>query len=607
MTILIGKLNQIISVTQKQNAVKHLNLVPQRLSLLLLFCVIFYSCRKKDVSIPIPNTPTNLQAPAKTSTSITLQWDASAAATGYRLYKGNIIIYEGKAQNYIDTGLSASTIYNYSISAFNLTGESAKSAIVSLKTNDPPIVIPSSPTGLSSVLITPNSVGLKWNSVSTATSYKLYKANIIIYEGTAIEYTDNGLNASTSYNYSVSALNSAGESARSAIVALKTNDPPIVIPSSPTGLSSVLITPNSVGLKWNSVSTATSYKLYKANIIIYEGTAIEYTDNGLNASTSYNYSVSALNSAGESARSAIVSLKTSDLISSTTSVHLILGNPTNATTNIINSNNYLIVKPQYALSYNNTKRHANWVSWELSKSWLGAIDRQDNFQPDATLPTGWYRVVTADYTNSGFDRGHLCPSADRTKTVEDNSSTFLMTNIAAQAPDLNRKSWEYLEQYCRDVVKTGYTAYILAGATGTGGEGSNGYMTVLKNNVNVPEKFYKVIVFTPTNTTVNTNSVVVAVNFANTVKDNQSSSWLKYVTTPLDIEQKSSTTLFSSLPASVSSVLKNKKFDMSTSTLDVDAAVGTYNTNILYLGPRGGCYYINSNNNKTYVDRSFCQ
>jgi hypothetical protein len=33
---------------------------------------------------------------------------------------------------------------------------------------------------------------------------------------------------------------------------------------------------------------------------------------------------------------------------------------------------------------------------------------------------------------------------------------------------------------------------------------------------------------------------------------------------------------------------------------------GTYNGHSLHKGPRGGCYYINSNNNKTYVDRSYC-
>ena len=93
------------------------------------------------------------------------------------------------------------------------------------------------------------------------------------------------------------------------------------------------------------------------------------------------------------------------------SPNLYLGQPTkpNDTTDL------LMVKPQFVLSYNNTKRHANWVSWELSTSWLGTSDRQNDFRPDSTLKQGWYRVVTSDYTNSGFDRGHLCPSADRTK------------------------------------------------------------------------------------------------------------------------------------------------------------------------------------------------
>lgn len=73
--------------------------------------------------------------------------------------------------------------------------------------------------------------------------------------------------------------------------------------------------------------------------------------------------------------------------------------------------------------------HANWVAWELTKVDFGTSDRQDDFRPDPYLPAGWYRGKTSDYTGSGFDRGHLCPSADRTFTLEDNSATFLMTNI----------------------------------------------------------------------------------------------------------------------------------------------------------------------------------
>jgi len=71
-----------------------------------------------------------------------------------------------------------------------------------------------------------------------------------------------------------------------------------------------------------------------------------------------------------------------------------MGNPSSAVANILYPTNYLMVKTQYALSYNNTKLTCNWVSWHLSSAWLGTAPRTDVFTADATLPTGWYRVVT---------------------------------------------------------------------------------------------------------------------------------------------------------------------------------------------------------------------
>src|SRR6476646_6475349 len=83
-------------------------------------------------------------------------------------------------------------------------------------------------------------------------------------------------------------------------------------------------------------------------------------------------------------------------------IHLTMGNPSGATTSTTNSTNYLMEKSQYALSYNNSKRIANWVSWQLNQSWLGSTPRQDDFRADTTLPSGWYRVVSSDYTGSGY-------------------------------------------------------------------------------------------------------------------------------------------------------------------------------------------------------------
>lgn len=169
--------------------------------------------------------------------------------------------------------------------------------------------------------------------------------------------------------------------------------------------------------------------------------------------------------------------------SPTTSVHLTLGNPTNASTS--DPNNYLMIKPQYALSYNRDQGIPYWVSWQLNQSWLGTVDRSNNFRPDSTLPAGWYQVRPSDYAGSGYDRGHLCASGDRTGTAADNSATFLMTNMIPQAPANNQEVWRKLEEYSRELVSQGKELYIIAGGVGQ--------KKTLKGKVTVPEQTWKVI------------------------------------------------------------------------------------------------------------------
>src|SRR5205823_5100390 len=69
---------------------------------------------------------------------------------------------------------------------------------------------------------------------------------------------------------------------------------------------------------------------------------------------------------------------------------LILGNPSGATSDIANENNYLMVKPQYTISYNRSRGEPNWVAWRLDSSWIGSTPRQDDYRPDSALPTDWY-------------------------------------------------------------------------------------------------------------------------------------------------------------------------------------------------------------------------
>lgn len=182
----------------------------------------------------------------------------------------------------------------------------------------------------------------------------------------------------------------------------------------------------------------------------------------------------------------------------TRDAHLVLGNPSNATTSSSNPDNYLIERAQYVLSYNSSKGIPNWVCWHLSKAWLGSVPRCDCFMIDNLLPTNFTLVGEDDYLGSGFDRGHLCPSGDRDSLSGDNATTFYMTNMIPQAPDLNQKVWVDFENYCRVLVEEGNELFISAGGYGVGGEGSLGYKTDIKassgNNIVVPSNMWKVVV-----------------------------------------------------------------------------------------------------------------
>ncbi|HEV2880175.1 MAG TPA: DNA/RNA non-specific endonuclease [Pyrinomonadaceae bacterium] len=244
------------------------------------------------------------------------------------------------------------------------------------------------------------------------------------------------------------------------------------------------------------------------------------------------------------------------------SVHLTMGNPTNATADVNQPSNYLMEKPQYALSYHRDNGRANWVSWHLDSTWMGSAPRQDDFRADTTLPAGWYRVQGTDYSGSGFDRGHYCPSADRTSTVADNSATFLMTNMMPQSPDNNQGPWADLENYARTLVNAGNELYIIMGGAGQGGTGSNGgvTMTIANGHVQVPAQTWKVMLVQPQGTNdvarVTTSTRVIAVLMPNT-QGIRTNMWEQYRVSVDEVEQLTGYDFFSNVPTSIQAVIES--------------------------------------------------
>jgi DNA/RNA endonuclease G (NUC1) len=140
-------------------------------------------------------------------------------------------------------------------------------------------------------------------------------------------------------------------------------------------------------------------------------------------------------------------------------VHLALGIPRDADP----SDDYLLDERSYVVSYSAHKREPNWVAWRLDSSYLGHVKRRNDFRPDSLLPAELYHVNESDYLHSGYDRGHMCPSADRSDSTADNSLTFLFTNMEPQLHELNAGPWEKFEQYERQRAERGEILYIVAG------------------------------------------------------------------------------------------------------------------------------------------------
>lgn len=241
--------------------------------------------------------------------------------------------------------------------------------------------------------------------------------------------------------------------------------------------------------------------------------------------------------------------------------HMFLGNPSNAAAITDSFNNYLMRKTYYALSYSKDRGISNWVSWHLFFDDIGSTQRQDDFREDYTLPLGWYLVGAGSYSGSGFDRGHNCPSADRTKSVEANSSTFLMTNMIPQAPNHNQQVWASFEDYVRSLINAGNEAYIIMGSYGKGGTGSKGYFETINNgNVTVPANIWKVALIIPNGNNdsarIDATTRVITINIPN--NNSVGSNWRNYRTTVDAIESATGYNLFTRLPVALQDALEGK-------------------------------------------------
>jgi endonuclease G, mitochondrial len=244
--------------------------------------------------------------------------------------------------------------------------------------------------------------------------------------------------------------------------------------------------------------------------------------------------------------------------------HLLLGNPSNAQTNVAQPENYLMLKKQYALSYSKSRGTPNWVAWHFDDSWKGDAKRSGDFEADAELPAGWYKVTTRDYAGSGFDRGHMCPSDDRDNTDADNKATFLMTNIIPQTARNNQETWRLLEEYARRLVThENKELYVICGSYGKGGTNKDKERKneLADGKITVPARIWKIIVVLDKGSNdlqrINANTRVIAIDTPN-MHNTDEKPLGSYRVSVRAIEKATGYNFFSNLPQNLQDILENK-------------------------------------------------
>ena len=154
----------------------------------------------------------------------------------------------------------------------------------------------------------------------------------------------------------------------------------------------------------------------------------------------------------------------------------------------------IIQRTGYTLSYDAKNKTPQWVAWELTKEETrGNEERTNEFQPDPDVIGA--KVLTYDYSHSGYDRGHMAPAGDMKWNKKAMEESFYMSNICPQDHNLNTEDWNDLEMKCREWARRYGKVYIVCGPIYNGKR--NEYIG--EHRVKVPDAFFKVILINKEN------------------------------------------------------------------------------------------------------------
>jgi chitodextrinase len=281
------------------------------------YLTVTYSPSSADTTAP--TTPTSLTASAFSSTQINLSWTASTDAvgvTGYRIYRGGTQIGTATTNTYSNTGLTASTAYSYTVAAYDAAGNaSAQTSGVSATTQSvvsdttaPTISLttPTSGSTVSGTTVTLSATASDNTGVS-GVQFLLNGSNLGA-EDTTSPYSitwDTTSATNGTHTLTATARDAAGNQTTSTGVTVTTANivvtPDTLAPTTPTSLTTTSISSTQINLSWTASSDnvgVAGYRIYRNGTQITTVTTSSYSNTTLSPSTSYTYSISAYDAAG---------------------------------------------------------------------------------------------------------------------------------------------------------------------------------------------------------------------------------------------------------------------------------------------------------------------
>lgn len=271
-----------------------------------------------------PSIPGNVQGNATSSSQVSLTWTPSTdnvGVTGYRVRRGGTVVASPAGTNFNDSGLAANTGYSYTVAARDAAGNfSAESAPVVVTTQAAPDTeAPTMPIGLQGNSPSGAQIDLSWNASTDnvgVTAYDVRRDGSVVGSPSGTSFSDTGLTPATSYSYTVTARDAAGNASAAAgpVNVMTSAVPDTQAPSTPTGLQGSPVSPSAVDLSWNAAGDnvgVTAYRVRRDGAFVADNAATSFSDTGLAANTAYTYTVAARDAAGnESAESSGTSVTT---------------------------------------------------------------------------------------------------------------------------------------------------------------------------------------------------------------------------------------------------------------------------------------------------------